>query len=209
MTEAQRDAHARLIVRYGIEFSPWPLDLDRVFGRQSVKVLEIGFGMGDTTAEIAAANPEIDYLGIEVHAPGVGRLLRLIEQHGLANVRLIQHDAVEVLTSMLPPSCLDGIHVFFPDPWPKKRHHKRRLLQAAFAQLLASRLTIGGYLHLSTDWQDYAEWMLAVLAEVPELRNTADGFASRPDYRPVTKFERRGVRLGHPVRDIVFKRVVA
>jgi tRNA (guanine-N7-)-methyltransferase len=207
MTDAQRAARERLTSRYGIAFDPVPLVFERVFGRSAPCVLEIGFGMGETTAEIAAAHPEIDYLGVEVHAPGVGSLLRLIEQRALANVQVIQHDAVQVLTHMIAPECLHGIHIFFPDPWPKKRHHKRRLLQLPFARLAAARLAPGGYLHLATDWQDYADWMLEVLAQVPELRNTADGFAPRPAYRPLTKFERRGMRLGHAVRDIVFRRV--
>ena len=207
MTDAQRVARERLLATYGIPFSSEPLDLGQVFGRHAPKVLEIGFGMGETTAEIAASNPQIDYLGVEVHAPGVGSLLRMIEQRGLANVRIVQHDAVEVVSQMIAPGALDAIHIFFPDPWPKKRHHKRRLLQATFARLLASRLAIGGYLHLATDWEEYADWMLAVLADVAELRNTAAGFSHRPGYRPLTKFEQRGLRLGHAVRDIVFSRV--
>jgi len=207
MTEAQRDAHARLLPRYGLAFSPAPLDFAQVFGRSAPTILEIGFGMGETTAEIASTHPEIDYLGIEVHAPGVGALLRRIEARALTNLRIIEHDAVEVLTAMIAPQTLAGIHVFFPDPWPKKRHHKRRLIQVELAGLMASRLVPGGYLHLATDWQDYADWMLDVLAQVPALANTAEAFAPRPAYRPLTKFERRGLRLGHAVRDLVFRRV--
>ncbi len=207
MTAAQRAARERLYARYCMPFDPAPLDLERIFGRRAPCVLEIGFGMGETTAAIACTHPEIDYLGIEVHAPGVGSLLRLIEQHDLANVRIIQHDAVEVLAHMIAPACLHGIHVFFPDPWPKKRHHKRRLVQPEFARLAASRLAPGGYLHLATDWQDYADWMLEVLAQVPKLRNTAEGFTPRPTYRPRTRFEQRALRLGHAVRDIVYRRV--
>jgi tRNA (guanine-N7-)-methyltransferase len=206
-TDAQRAARERLLPRYGIPFRAEPLDLAAAFARAAPTVLEVGFGMGETTAEIAQANPQTNSLGIEVHAPGVGSLLRLIEARGLANVRIIQHDAVEVVRTMIAPQSLAGIHVFFPDPWPKKRHHKRRLLQSAFARELCSRLEIGGYLHVATDWQEYADWVLEVLDQVPELDNTAQGFAPRPDHRPLTKFERRGLRLGHEVRDIVFRRV--
>jgi tRNA (guanine-N7-)-methyltransferase len=207
MTDAQREARERLLSRYGLPYTGTLLDFDAVFGRRAPRVLEIGFGMGETTAAIAAAHPQIDYLGLEVHGPGVGSLLRQIEAGGLANLRVIQHDAVEVVAHMIPAASLAGIHVFFPDPWPKKRHHKRRLLQLPFARLLASRLVPGGYLHLATDWQEYAQWMLEVLAQVPALRNTAAGFAPRPDYRPLTKFERRGLRLGHAVHDIVYRRI--
>ncbi|MBV6476726.1 MAG: tRNA (guanosine(46)-N7)-methyltransferase TrmB [Rhodocyclaceae bacterium] len=206
VSNAQARAHQALLPRYGITYSNQSLDLERTFGRAAPKILEIGFGMGETTAAIAAAHPENDYLGIEVHTPGVGSLLKLIGERGLANLRLIQHDAVEVLREMIAPESLDGAHVFFPDPWPKKRHHKRRLVQTDFVALLASRLKPGGYLHLATDWQEYAEQMLAVLSAEPRLENTADGFAPRPDYRPQTKFETRGLKLGHGVWDIVFRK---
>ncbi len=205
MTDAQRAAHERLLPRYGVPFGPAPLDFARVFGRHAPVVLEIGFGMGETTAEIAASNPEIDYLGVEVHAPGVGSLLRMIETRQLTNLRIVQHDAAEVVEHMIPAASMSGIHVFFPDPWPKKRHHKRRLLQVEFARLLASRLRPGGYLHIATDWDEYAEWILEVLAQT-ELENSAGRFSPRPAYRPVTKFERRGLALGHAVHDIVFRR---
>jgi tRNA (guanine-N7-)-methyltransferase len=205
MTDAQRAAHERLLPRYGVPFKPAPLDFAHVFGRHAPVVLEIGFGMGDTTAEIAASNPQIDYLGVEVHAPGVGSLLRMIEARELSNLRIVQHDAVEVVEHMIPTASLRGIHVFFPDPWPKKRHHKRRLLQVAFARLLSSRLSPGGYLHVATDWDEYAEWILEVLLAT-ELENTAGRYAARPAYRPSTKFERRGLALGHAVHDIVFRR---
>lgn len=206
MSNAQARAHEHLMPRYGIPFASQPADLDRIFGRAGQKILEIGFGMGETTAAVAAAHPEIDYLGIEVHTPGVGSLLKLVEARGLSNLRIVQHDAVEVLREMIAPSSLDGAHIFFPDPWPKKRHHKRRLVQADFVALLASRLKPGGYLHLATDWQEYAEQMLAVLGAEPQLENTAAGFAPRPSYRPQTKFETRGLKLGHGVWDIVFRR---
>ena len=203
---AQARACAQLLPRYGIPYAPQPLDLERTFGRRAPKILEIGFGMGETTAAIAAAHPENDYLGIEVHTPGVGSLLKLIDERSIGNLRLIQHDAVEVLREMIAPGSLDGAHIFFPDPWPKKRHHKRRLVQPDFVALLASRIKPGGYVHLATDWQEYAEQMLAVLAAEPMLANTAAGFAPRPDYRTQTKFETRGLKLGHGVWDVVFRK---
>ena len=206
VSNAQQRAHDTLLPRYGIPFSPGAIDLDRTFGRNAPKILEIGFGMGETTAEIAAGHPGNDYLGIEVHTPGVGGLLKRIAELGLDNVRIIQHDAVEVLTHMISPSTLDGAHIFFPDPWPKKRHHKRRLIQPPFIALLVERMKPGAYLHVATDWQEYAEQVLAVLAAEPRLLNTADGYAPRPDYRPQTKFESRGIKLGHGVWDIVFRK---
>jgi tRNA (guanine-N7-)-methyltransferase len=203
---AQARACAQLLPRYGIPYAPQPLDLERTFGRSAPKILEIGFGMGETTAAIAAAHPENDYLGIEVHTPGVGSLLKRIDERSIGNLRLIQHDAVEVLREMIAPGSLDGAHIFFPDPWPKKRHHKRRLVQPDFVALLASRIKPGGYVHLATDWQEYAEQMLAVLSAEPLLENTAAGYAPRPHYRPQTKFETRGLKLGHGVWDIVFRK---
>ena len=177
-----------------------------MFGRAAPKVLEIGSGMGETSAAIAAAHPGTDYLAIEVHSPGVGSLLNRIESLGLGNVRIIQHDAVEVLERMIPPAALDGIHLFFPDPWPKKRHHKRRLVQPGFVKLAAGRMKPGAYLHVATDWEDYALQILAVLSAEPALENTTGGFTPRPGTRPETKFERRGVGLGHRVWDAVFRR---
>jgi tRNA (guanine-N7-)-methyltransferase len=162
--------------------------------------------MGDTTATIAATHPEIDYLAIEVHTPGVGSLLKAIEENGLTNIRIVQHDAVEVLEYMIPESSLDGAHVFFPDPWPKKRHHKRRLIQPPLVSLLASRIKPGGYLHAATDWDEYAQQILEVFSAERLLRNTAEGFAPRPDYRPLTRFEQRGLALGHGVWDVIFTR---
>lgn len=205
-SNAQQRAVDTLLPRWGIEYRPSPLDLDAAFGRHAARVVEIGFGMGETTAAIAEAHPEIDYLGIEVHRPGVGNLLKLIDAGALTNVRIVQHDAVEVLTHMIPPASLDGLHLFFPDPWPKKRHHKRRLVQPPFVALVASRLKPGGYVHMATDWTDYAEQMLAVLGREAALTNTADGYADRPETRPRTKFESRGLRLGHEVRDLLFRR---
>ncbi len=192
--------------RYLLPFSAQPIDPAALFGRQAPLVLEIGFGMGQATAQIAATLPQADFLGIEVHAPGVGALLREIGERGLSNLRIVQHDAVEVLRQMLAPGSLAGVHIFFPDPWHKKRHHKRRLIQPAFIELLASRLRTGGSLHCATDWQDYAEQMLAVLGACPALLNTADGYAPRPEIRPLTKFEARGLNLGHGVWDLVFKK---
>jgi tRNA (guanine-N7-)-methyltransferase len=194
-----------LLPRFGIAYAPVRCDLDVAFQRTAQRFLEIGFGMGESTAEVAAAQPGNDYIGVEVHTPGVGGLLRLIDAQQLTNIRIIQHDAVEVVTHMLAEGSLAGIHVFFPDPWPKKRHHKRRLLQPAFVHLLATRLQPGGYLHVATDWEDYATQILTVLSSEPLLQNTAPGFAPRPEHRPLTKFESRGLKLGHGVWDIVFR----
>ena len=207
VTDAQRRAHDELLPRLGIPFSRSLLDLDRVFGRVAPKILEIGFGMGETTADIASRNPGTDYLGVEVHTPGVGGLLKRIAALGLANVRVIQHDAVDVLEGMIALASLDGVHVFFPDPWPKKRHHKRRLIQPAFVSLLAARMKPGAYLHVATDWEDYAQWILQTLSGEPLLANTAAAYAPRPEHRPLTKFETRGLKLGHGVWDVVFRRV--
>jgi tRNA (guanine-N7-)-methyltransferase len=206
VSNAQRRALDELKPRYAIPFQAEFLDLDRAFGRAAPKILEIGFGMGETTARIAAAHPENDYLAIEVHSPGVGSLLKQVDELGLANVRIMQHDAVEVLKRMIPDASLDGVHIFFPDPWPKKRHHKRRLIQAPLVALLCDKLKPGGYFHAATDWQEYAEHILAVLAAESRLVNSVEGYAPRPDYRPLTKFEQRGLRLGHGVWDLVFRR---
>ena len=203
---AQQRAHAELMPRHGVAYAPQALDFEALFGRDAPVTVEVGSGMGETTVGIAAARPEHDYLAIEVHAPGVGSLLKQVEERGLTNVRVVQHDAVEVLRDMVPEGSLHGIHVFFPDPWPKKRHHKRRLIQPAFAALAATRLAAHGILHVATDWEEYAYHVLEVLRATPLLRNTAEGFAPRPSTRPETKFERRGIGLGHGVWDIVFER---
>ena len=203
---AQRQTYEALLPRFGIPFSPTPLDLARAFGRSNPKVLEIGSGMGETTAAIAAAWPEHDFLAVEVHAPGIAGLLRLVDRQGLSNVRVVRHDAVEVVQQMIAPGALAAVHVFFPDPWPKKRHHKRRLLQPAFVHALAERLAPGGYLHAATDWQDYATEILATFHAEPLLLNIAREFAPRPAYRPLTKFERRGLARGHGVWDVIFVR---
>lgn len=203
----QQRALRVLAPRFVLPYRDAPLELPEVFGRRAPLVLEIGFGMGASTAAIAAATPEVDFLGVEVHAPGVGALLQRLETLGLSNVRIVQHDAVEVLERMIAPASLAGAMVFFPDPWPKKRHHKRRLIQSAFVALLAERLAPGATLHLATDWEPYAEVMLQVLRAEPRLCNTAAGFAPRPGYRPLTKFEQRGRALGHASWDLVFRRV--
>ncbi|MBX3606874.1 MAG: tRNA (guanosine(46)-N7)-methyltransferase TrmB [Piscinibacter sp.] len=206
MGSGQRRALSELAPRFVLPFQAAPIDFAHCFGRSAPCVLEIGFGMGDATAAIAGDRPETDFLGIEVHPPGVGALLQRIEAQALTNLRVVQHDAVEVVERMIAPASLAGVHVFFPDPWHKKRHHKRRLIQPPFVALLASRLAPGGYLHCATDWQPYAEQMLEVLGAEPTLRNSADGYAPRPAYRPPTKFEQRGLKLGHGVWDLVFMR---
>ncbi len=206
VSNAQRRAVDTLQSVYGIPYASGALDLERVFGRRAPTIIEIGFGMGETTAAIAQAQPQINYLAVEVHTPGVGGLLKLIAELGLSNLRIVQHDAVEVLEHLIAPASLAGAHIFFPDPWPKKRHHKRRLIQPDFVRLLASRLAPGAYVHAATDWQEYAEQILAVFAAETSLENTASGFAPRPDYRPLTKFENRGLKLGHGVWDIIFVR---
>lgn len=206
MGSGQERALAELGPRFVLPYAPEAVDWSAAFGRTAPRILEIGFGMGGATAQIAQALPDHDFIGVEVHTPGVGALLRLIGEQGLTNLRIVQHDAVEVLERMVAPDSLAGVHVFFPDPWHKKRHHKRRLIQPPFVRLLASRLAPGGYLHCATDWQPYAEQMLEVLGAEPSLRNRAEGYAPRPDYRPLTKFEQRGLRLGHGVWDLVFER---
>ena len=206
ITSGQRSAYEGLLPRYGIDYQPAPIDLDAAFGRAAPVILEIGFGMGESTATIAAGRPGENFLGVEVYPAGVGSLLLRVQAAGLENVRVIQHDAVEVVRDMIAPDRLAGVHVFFPDPWPKARHHKRRLIQPAFVSLLASRIAPGGYLHCATDWEHYAQQMLQTLSAEPLLINTAAAFAPRPDYRPLTKFEQRGIRLGHEVYDLVFRR---
>lgn len=206
ISNAQRRACELLLPQYGIPYQNARIDLESVFGRQAPKILEIGSGMGETTAAIAEAHPEQDFLAIEVHTPGVGNLLNLIESRGLTNLRIIQHDAVEVIDTMLQPESLDGVHIFFPDPWPKARHHKRRLIQPPLIARLCPLLKPGGYIHAATDWQEYAEQMLDVFSAQPLLSNTFPGYAERPDYRPLTKFEQRGIKLGHGVWDLIFRR---
>ena len=207
ITAAQKRALEALLPRYGIPFAHGPLDLDRAFGRRAPRVLEVGFGNGDTLVELAAAAPDRDFIGVEVHPPGVGHCLLEIESRALRNVRVIAHDAVEVLSQQLAPASLDELLLYFPDPWPKKRHHKRRIVQPAFAALVADRLKPGGAFKLATDWEPYAAWMLEVLGACPELENAAagGGCVERPD-RSATRFENRGRRLGHAVFDLEFRR---
>jgi tRNA (guanine-N7-)-methyltransferase len=193
---------------YGVEYGLQRLDLKQLFGRaDSKKILEIGFGMGDATAKIAQTLPDCDFVAVEVHTPGVGSLLKLIQESDITNVRIIQHDVVEVLQNMLADNSLDGVHIFFPDPWHKKRHHKRRLIQAEFLKLLCAKLKVGAYIHVATDWQEYAEWVLEALSAEPLLQNSIKGYAEKPSYRPLTKFENRGIQLGHGVWDLVFTRI--
>jgi tRNA (guanine-N7-)-methyltransferase len=208
MTEGQRRALEQHWERYGVEQGRDPLDLDALFGRSAPRRLEIGFGMGESLLSMAGAVPGIDFLGIEVYRPGVGHLLRELQTRDMDNVRVISADAVEVLTDMIPPAALEAIYLFFPDPWPKKRHHKRRLMNPAFASLAASRLKPGGVLHMATDWEDYAQQALEVLEGISVLRNTAGPrqFAPRPEWRTATRFERRGERLGHGVWDLIFEK---
>lgn len=204
MSDAQKRAYEEGMQQWGLSYSESLLDFEKAFGCDAPVLLEIGFGMGHTTAEIAAAHPQNNYLGVEVHTPGVGSLLKDIQQRGISNTRIIQHDAVGVLNHMIPDHSLAGIHIYFPDPWPKKRHHKRRLIQPSLVALLARKLKPGGYLHCATDWEDYAVQMLEVLSSEPALKNTSKMFAPRPQWRPITKFEQRGLKLGHGVWDLVF-----
>ncbi|MBQ0961461.1 tRNA (guanosine(46)-N7)-methyltransferase TrmB [Ideonella sp. 4Y11] len=206
MGTGQQRALEDLGPRFVLPYTGQPADWAAAFGREAPRVLEIGFGMGAATAQIAATRPDTDFIGIEVHTPGVGALLKRIGEEQLGNLRILQHDAVQVLEHMVAPGSLAGVHIFFPDPWHKKKHHKRRLIQPPLVALLASRLAPGGVLHCATDWQPYAEQMLEVLSAEPLLANTADGYAPRPDYRPLTKFEARGIKLGHGVWDLVFRR---
>ncbi|MBS0389708.1 MAG: tRNA (guanosine(46)-N7)-methyltransferase TrmB [Proteobacteria bacterium] len=205
-TTGQAKAFEEFGPRFVLPYAPAPLDATASFGRSAPLVLEIGFGMGEATAHIAGLRPGDNFLCCEVHEPGVGALLKRIGEQNLANIRILQHDAVEVIDHMLAEASLDGVHIFFPDPWHKTRHNKRRLIQPPLVAKLASRLIPGGYIHCATDWQPYAEQMLEVLSAQPLLANTAPDYAPKPDYRPLTKFENRGLRLGHGVWDLVFTR---
>lgn len=204
ITEAQRKALVDLMPRFGLDFAKHQVDLDAVFGRIARKVLDIGFGDGEALLTAAANNPGIDYLGVEVHNPGIGHLLLLLEQAGLTNVRIIHRDVVEVLSNMLPNVCLDGVNVYFPDPWPKKRHHKRRLVQPVIAAEFARVIKEGGTLHLATDWENYAEQMKQVIGGTGAFTRIT---AETDLVRPPTKFERRGQRLGHSVWDLIYERL--
>ena len=206
ITQGQKEALSTVRNKWSIPYAQARLDPQAAFGRVAPLILEIGFGMGETTEQIALARSGDNFLGVEVFEAGVGALLKRIEASGLDNVRIVQHDAVEVLQHMIAPDSLAGVHIYFPDPWPKKRHHKRRLIQPPLIQLLASRMAPGAYLHCATDWEHYALQMLEVLSAEPALINTSEGFAPRPDYRPLTKFEQRGLRLGHGVWDLIFRK---
>jgi tRNA (guanine-N7-)-methyltransferase len=208
-TTGQARAFEELGPQFIVPYTAAITEPSALFGREAPTILEIGFGMGEATASIAALRPQDNFLCCEVHPPGVGALLKRIGEQGIGNIRILAHDAVEVLDNMLAPGVLDGVHVFFPDPWHKKKHNKRRLLQGPLVAKLAARLKPGGYLHCATDWQPYAQQMVEVLSAEPLLVNAstaADGFAQKPDYRPLTKFENRGIRLGHGVWDVVFVR---
>lgn len=210
VSNAQKRAYDEVLPRVAVEYSVTPLDLAAAFGRAAPVVLEIGFGMGETTAAIAATRPDVNFLCVEVFAAGIGALCKRIDEQSLANIRIVQHDAVEVVRDMLAPESLAGVHIYFPDPWPKARHHKRRLIAPPFVSLLASRITRGGYLHCATDWQHYAEQMLDVLSHEPQLANAHEAYAPEPRnplaLRPTTKFHARGEKLGHGVWDLVFVR---
>ena len=205
-TTGQAKAFSELGPRFLLPYEAKPLDFKAAFGRDAPTILEIGFGMGEATAHIAALMPQTNFLCCEVHEPGVGALLKRIGEHNLTNIRILQHDAVEVLQHMLVEGSLAGVHVFFPDPWHKLRHNKRRLIQPPLVARLASRLQPGGYIHCATDWEPYAQQMLEVLSAEPQLQNTAESYAPRPHYRPLTKFENRGIKLGHGVWDLVFRK---
>ncbi len=204
ITQGQQEAIDAFLTKWSLTYRPSLLNLTETFEREAPTILEIGFGMGETTEKIALARPDDNFLGVEVFNAGVGALLKRIEASSLNNIRIIQHDAVEVLRDMLAPQSLTGVHIYFPDPWPKTRHHKRRLIQPPLVELLASRMAPGAYIHCATDWQHYAEQMLAVLSAETSLQNTCEGFAPRPEFRPLTKFENRGLRLGHGVWDVIF-----
>lgn len=208
MTPAQADALRDAWPAYGLDYSPEIIDLDAIFGRHAPRELEIGFGNGDTLLALAERHPDRDYIGIEVHRPGVGSLLRRAAALPLHNLRVSTHDAVEVLRDQIAPASLSAVHLYFPDPWPKKRHHKRRIVQRAFVELVSDRLEDGGRFHLATDWEPYAEWMLEMLSGCDALENAhaAGEYTPRPDARPVTRFERRGETLGHSVKDLSYLR---
>lgn len=207
ITEGQKSARDRLLAKWSIPYQAEPVDFKEVFQRDGSIVLEIGFGMGESTATVAQSHPEWNIVGVEVYRAGVGALLAKIEKLGLGNVRIIEHDAVEVIDQMIQDASLDAVHIYFPDPWPKKRHHKRRLIQSEFIARLAPKIRPGGIVHMATDWPEYAEQMLAVCSAEPLLVNlSSDGYCPRPAWRPMTKFESRGLRLGHPVADLIFQK---
>ena len=208
ITAAQTKAIQENLKKHAIVFENQPINFNDVFQNRSGElVLEIGFGMGTSTAEIAKSNPKKNYIAIEVHSPGVGNLLKLIQENDISNLKIIQHDAVEVLNTMIKNDSLDGIHIFFPDPWPKKRHHKRRLIQESFLKLMAQKIKQSGYLHIATDWEDYALWIIDLLDKETLLQKTSEDFFRKPDYRPLTKYENRGIKLGYKVWDMIYRRL--
>jgi tRNA (guanine-N7-)-methyltransferase len=208
ITAAQTKAIQENLKKHAIVFENQPIDFNDAFQNRSGElVLEIGFGMGTSTAEIAKANPNKNYIAIEVHSPGVGNLIKLIQENDIFNLKIIQHDAVEVLNTMIKNDSLDGIHIFFPDPWPKKRHHKRRLIQESFLKLMAQKIKQSGYLHIATDWEDYALWIIDLLDKETLLQKTSEDFFRKPDYRPLTKYENRGIKLGYKVWDLIYRRL--
>ena len=208
ITAAQTKAIQENLKKHAIVFENQPINFNDVFQNRSGElVLEIGFGMGTSTAEIAKSNPKKNYIAIEVHSPGVGNLIKLIQENDIFNLKIIQHDAVEVLNTMIKNDSLDGIHIFFPDPWPKKRHHKRRLIQDSFLKLMAQKIKQSGYLHIATDWEDYALWIIDLLDKETLLQKTSEDFFRKPDYRPLTKYENRGIKLGYKVWDMIYRRL--
>jgi len=204
LTAAQRRSYDALSGKFTIRFEDKALDFGSVFGNGSPVIAEIGFGMGKATAIIAAENPDKNYIGLETHKPGIGRLLWEIEQRSLSNIRIIEYDAVEIFQKMIPENSLDGVHIFFPDPWPKKRHHKRRLIQKPFTDCIASRLKPGGYVYMVSDWQDYADWALSVFTNTAGLVNEYGGFAEPQSWRPMTSFEKKGIDKNHEIKELWF-----
>ena len=208
ITAAQTKAIQENLKKHAIVFENQLVNFNDVFKNSSRElILEIGFGMGTSTAEIAKANPNKNYLAIEVHSPGVGNLIKLVQENHIFNLKIIQYDAVEVLNAMIKNDSLDGIHIFFPDPWPKKRHHKRRLIQENFLKLMAQKIKQSGYLHIATDWEDYALWIIDLLDKETLLQKTSEDFFEKPDYRPLTKYENRGIKLGFKVWDMIYRRL--
>ncbi len=208
ISKAQTNAIHESFQKYAVIFENKLIDFNAVFENKSRDlILEIGFGMGASTAEIARSNLNKNYIAIEVHSPGIGNLLKLIQENNISNVKIIQHDAVEVLNSMIKNDSLDGIHIFFPDPWPKKRHQKRRLIQLNLLKLIAQKIKKDGFLHIATDWEDYAFWIIDLLDKEELLQKTSDDFFKKPDYRPLTKYENRGIKLGYKVWDMIYRRI--
>ncbi|MEY4649652.1 MAG: tRNA ((7)-)-methyltransferase [Pseudomonadota bacterium] len=208
ITAAQTKAIQDNFQKHAVNFENKIINFGDIFkNKNSDLILEIGFGMGTSTAEIAKSNLNKNYVAIEVHSPGVGNLLKLIQEGDIRNLKIIQHDAVEVLNVMIKNDSLDGIHIFFPDPWPKKRHHKRRLIQSNLLKLIAQKIKKSGYLHIATDWEDYALWIIDLLDKEDLLEKTSDDFFKKPDYRPLTKYENRGIKLGYRVWDMIYSRI--